>query len=147
MIPYTLQQVLKKALAYDGLARGLHEAARAIEKGQAKLCVLAEDCNQPDYKKLIEALCAEHNVSLLSVPEAKQLGQWAGLCKIDAEGEARKVGAFPLCSTALHTESCLQMKLRVPHSVRIASSVYRSDCFAQSAPEVARWPSTDASRE
>jgi len=57
----------------------------------AQLCVLAEDCNQPDYKKLIEALCAEKNVSLLSVPEAKQLGQWAGLCKIDAEGEARKV--------------------------------------------------------
>lgn len=48
------QQVLKKALAYDGLSRGLHEVARAIEKGQAKLCVLAEDCNQPDYKKLIE---------------------------------------------------------------------------------------------
>lgn len=46
--------MLKKALAYDGLSRGLHEAARAIEKGQAKLCVLAEDCNQPDYKKLIE---------------------------------------------------------------------------------------------
>ena len=58
---------------------------------RAQLCVLAEDCNQPDYKKLIEALCAEKNVSLLSVPEAKQLGQWAGLCKIDAEGEARKV--------------------------------------------------------
>lgn len=58
---------------------------------QGQLCVLAEDCNQPDYKKLIEALCAEHNVSLLAVPEAKQLGQWAGLCKIDAEGEARKV--------------------------------------------------------
>ncbi len=47
------QQVLKKALAYDGLSRGLHEAARAIEKGQAKLCVLAEDCNQPDYKKVV----------------------------------------------------------------------------------------------
>ena len=41
--------------------------------------MLAEDCDQPDYKKLVEALCSEHNVSLLSVPEAKQLGQWAGV--------------------------------------------------------------------
>jgi len=54
-----VQNVLKKALAHDGLSRGLHEACRAIEKGEAQLCVLAEDCNQPDYKKLIEALCGE----------------------------------------------------------------------------------------
>ena len=47
-----VQMVLKKALAHDGLSRGLHEAARAIEKGQAQLCVLAEDCNQPDYQKV-----------------------------------------------------------------------------------------------
>lgn len=52
---------------------------RAIEKGQAQLCILAEDCNQPDYKKLIEALCAEHNVNLIAVPENKQLGQWCGV--------------------------------------------------------------------
>lgn len=54
------------------------QACRAIEKGQAQLCVLAEDCNQPDYKKLIEALCGEHNVSLISVPENKTLGEMAG---------------------------------------------------------------------
>ena len=49
---------------------------------QGQLCVLAEDCDQPDYKKLVEALCSEHNVSLLSVPEAKQLGQWAGVSSL-----------------------------------------------------------------
>lgn len=96
-----IQQVLKKALTHDGLSRGLHEACRAIEKGQAQLCVLADDCNQPDYKKLIEALCAEQGVNLIAVPEAKQLGQWAGLCKIDAEGEARKVVG---CSCAVVTD-------------------------------------------
>lgn len=96
-----VQQVLKKALAHDGLSRGLHEAARAIERGQAQLAVLADDCNQPDYKKLIEALSAEQGVSLISVPEASELGKWAGLCKIDAEGEARKVVK---CSCAVVTD-------------------------------------------
>jgi small subunit ribosomal protein S12e len=74
-----VQMVLKKALAHDGLSRGLHEATRAIERGEAQLCILADDCNSPDYKKLIEALCAEHNVNLISVPENKQLGQMAGV--------------------------------------------------------------------
>lgn len=96
-----VQVVLKKALAHDGLARGLHEASRAIERGQAQLCVLADDCNQPDYKKLIEALCAEQGVNLIAVPENKQLGQWSGLCKIDEEGEARKVVG---CSCAVVTD-------------------------------------------
>ncbi|CAI9283665.1 unnamed protein product [Lactuca saligna] len=50
-----------------------------------------EDCNQPDYQKLVKALCADHNVSLVTVPAAKTLGEWAGLCKIDSEGKARKV--------------------------------------------------------
>ena len=96
-----IQVVLKKALAHDGLSRGLHEASRAVERGQAQLCVLADDCNQPDYKKLIEALCAEQGVNLIAVPENKQLGQWAGLCKIDEEGEARKVVG---CSCAVVTD-------------------------------------------
>ncbi|CAL9068979.1 small ribosomal subunit protein eS12-like [Musa acuminata AAA Group] len=86
-----LQLVMKKSLAHDGLVRGLHEAAKAIEKHAAQLCILAEDCNQADYVKLVKALCADHNVHLVMVPSAKTLGEWAGLCKIDSEGKARKV--------------------------------------------------------
>ena len=75
----SVASVLKKALAHDGLCRGLHECVRAIEKDQAQLVVLAEDCNQVDYKTLVEALCAEKGIDLLSVKEAKQLGEWAGV--------------------------------------------------------------------
>ena len=88
-----LKNVLKKALVHDGLARGLREAAKALDRRQAHLCVLASDCEEANYTALIEALCSEHNINLIKVPEAKQLGEWAGLCKIDREGNARKVVA------------------------------------------------------
>ena len=75
-----LQLLTQKSLAHDGLVRGLHEAAKAIEKHAAQLCILAEDCNQADYVKLVKALCADHNVHLVMVPSAKTLGEWAGVC-------------------------------------------------------------------
>ncbi|XP_074642287.1 small ribosomal subunit protein eS12-like [Tubulanus polymorphus] len=86
-----LQEVLKNALIYNGLARGLHECAKALDKRQAHLCVLANNCNEQAYVKLVEALCAEHGINLLKVDDNKKLGEWAGLCKIDKEGKARKV--------------------------------------------------------
>ena len=58
---------------------------------QAHLCVLASNCDEPMYVKLVEALCAEHNIPLLHVDDSKKLGEWAGLCKMDKEGKARKV--------------------------------------------------------
>ncbi|MCE7766864.1 hypothetical protein GQL56_30020, partial [Pseudomonas putida] len=42
-----LQLVLRKSRAHGGLAKGLHEGAKVIEKHAAQLCVLAEDCDQP----------------------------------------------------------------------------------------------------
>lgn len=62
-----LQEVLKTALVSDGLARGLHECAKALDKRQAHLCVLANNCDEPGYVKLVEALCAEHGINLLRV--------------------------------------------------------------------------------
>jgi hypothetical protein len=32
---------------------------------QAHLCVLASNCTEPAYTKLVEALCAEHGINLL----------------------------------------------------------------------------------
>jgi len=86
-----LQQVIKNALQHDGLARGLRECAKALDKRQAHLCVLVETCSEAEYIKLIEALCADHKINLIKVADPKVLGTWAGLCKIDKEGNARKV--------------------------------------------------------
>jgi len=86
-----LQEVLKLSLINEGMSRGLHEAVKALDKRQALMCVLAENCDEAMYKKLVIALCTEHNIPLLRVDDNKKLGEWAGLCKIDKEGKARKV--------------------------------------------------------
>ena len=86
-----LQEVLKKSLIHDGLARGLRECVKALDARTAQLAVLAESCNEAEYVKLVEALCAEHKINLIKVADAKQLGEWAGLCKIDREGTPRKI--------------------------------------------------------
>ncbi|XP_075810502.1 small ribosomal subunit protein eS12-like [Microtus pennsylvanicus] len=86
-----LKEVLKIALGHDGLARGIHEAAKALGKRQARLCVLASNCDKPAYTKLVESLCAEHQINLIKVDDHKKLGEWVGLCKIDQKGKPRKV--------------------------------------------------------
>eukprot|EP00300_Choanocystis_sp_HF-7_P030021 c38764_g1_i1.p2 GENE.c38764_g1_i1~~c38764_g1_i1.p2 ORF type:complete len:152 (-),score=23.69 c38764_g1_i1:37-492(-) len=86
-----LKEVLKKSLIHDGLARGLHEAAKALDRRNAHLCVLATNCTEPAYLRLIEALCSEHSINLIKVADQMQLGEWAGLCKYDAEGNPRNV--------------------------------------------------------
>ena len=62
-----IQEVLKQALIADGLARGVREAAKVLDKRQALLCILAENCDEPMYKKLITALCQEHGIPLIKV--------------------------------------------------------------------------------
>jgi len=86
-----IQEVLKVSLIHDGLARGLRETTKALDQRRAIACILAENCDEENYKKLIQALCMEHGIPLIKVDDAKKLGEWAGLCKIDKEGEARKV--------------------------------------------------------
>ncbi|RUS69828.1 hypothetical protein EGW08_022411 [Elysia chlorotica] len=88
-----LQEVLKTALIHDGLSRGAKEATKSLDKREAHLCVLANNVDEPLYSKLIEALCNEHGINLLKVDDSKKLGEWAGLCKLDKEGKARKVNS------------------------------------------------------
>ncbi|PGH08812.1 40S ribosomal protein S12 [Polytolypa hystricis UAMH7299] len=86
-----LKGVLKIALIHDGLARGLREAAKALDRRQAHMCVLNEGCEEEAYKKLVVALCSEHKIPLIKVPDGKMLGEWVGLCQLDREGNPRKV--------------------------------------------------------
>ena len=96
-VEVALQQVLKTALIHDGLARGLREAVKALDKRQAMLCILAKNCSEAGYTRLIEGLCQEHSIMMLYVEDQMKLGEWVGLCKIDKTGTARKVVKCSCC--------------------------------------------------
>ncbi|GMS90849.1 hypothetical protein PENTCL1PPCAC_13024, partial [Pristionchus entomophagus] len=74
-----LKAALRSAHFADGLAKGLHEAAKALDKREAHFAVLAENCEEPMYIKLVEALCKEHQIPLMKVSDKKLLGEWCGL--------------------------------------------------------------------
>ncbi|KAL4679318.1 hypothetical protein H8958_010587 [Nasalis larvatus] len=66
-----LQEVLKTALVHDDLACGILEAAKALDKCQAHLSVLASNSDEPVYVKLVEAFCAKHQINRLKVDDKK----------------------------------------------------------------------------
>ncbi|CDR45690.1 CYFA0S19e01860g1_1 [Cyberlindnera fabianii] len=88
-----VKAVLRTSLIHDGLARGLRESSKALSRGEAQLCVLCDSVTEASIVTLVEALCnePENKVPLIKVADAKLLGEWAGLGKIDREGNARKV--------------------------------------------------------
>ena len=72
------------------VAKGLNCAAKAIMKNKAKLVLLAEDCDNKDYKNLIIGLCKKYNTKLQMVPQKELLGRALGLTHLKADGSVRR---------------------------------------------------------
>ncbi len=86
-----LPKVIQKSQINDGLVHGLNEVVKALDRKEAQLCLLADNCEESKYKELVEAFCAQNNIPLIHVSERNKLGEWLGIFKRDEEGNIRKL--------------------------------------------------------
>ena len=71
--------------------KGLNEVCKALDRKEALLCILSEDCEDGKYQKLVQAMCKMNNIPIVEVEKRNDLGEWLGLCKYDKAGVARRV--------------------------------------------------------
>ncbi|OYT41919.1 MAG: 50S ribosomal protein L7ae [Candidatus Aenigmarchaeota archaeon ex4484_224] len=100
----TPKELAEKALKALEIARnsgkikkGTNETTKAVEKGIAKLVLIAEDVDPEEIVMHLPPLCEEKNVPYLYVPSKIELGRYAGIdvaaasaCIVE-EGEAKEL--------------------------------------------------------
>lgn len=71
---------LVEAVKVDGkLRKGANEATKSIERGEAKLVIVAKDVNPPEVIMHLPLLCKEKDIPFVHVPAKNELGAAAGL--------------------------------------------------------------------
>lgn len=61
------------------LKKGINEVTKAVERGIAKLVIIAKDVNPPEIVMHIPPLCKEKEIPFVNVPSKDELGAAAGL--------------------------------------------------------------------
>jgi len=61
------------------IRKGTNETTKAVERGQAKLVIIAEDVDPPEIVAHLPLLCEEKKIPYVYVPSKKKLGEAAGI--------------------------------------------------------------------
>ncbi len=73
-------EALKKARETGGkIKKGTNETTKAVEKGLAKLVLIAEDVDPPEIVAHLPLLCEDKKIPYVYVPSKKKLGEAAGI--------------------------------------------------------------------
>ena len=86
-------EVVEAAANDNGIHKGVNETTKAIERGQAKLVVIAGDVDPAEIVLHLPGLCEEKNAPYLFVNEKKALGKAAGLSVGTSAVAVSKAGA------------------------------------------------------
>ena len=71
--------LVEKARDNGKISKGANEATKQVERGQAKLVVMAEDITPEEILAHMPILCDEKNIPYAYVPSKDELGKSAGL--------------------------------------------------------------------
>ncbi|MEM3405971.1 MAG: ribosomal L7Ae/L30e/S12e/Gadd45 family protein [Candidatus Pacearchaeota archaeon] len=72
-------ELVEKARKTGKIEKGVNEVTKAIERGTAKIVVIAKDVNPKEIIQHIPILCKEKNIRLEEVDSKEKLGAAAGL--------------------------------------------------------------------
>jgi large subunit ribosomal protein L7Ae len=72
-------EIIEKARDDGKIGKGANEATKHIERGQAKLVVMAEDVTPEEILAHMPLLCEEKKIPYTYVPSKQELGTAAGL--------------------------------------------------------------------
>ena len=71
--------LVEKARDNGKISKGANEATKQVERGQAKLVVMAEDVSPEEILAHMPVLCEEKKIPYAYVPSKDELGSAAGL--------------------------------------------------------------------
>lgn len=72
-------QAVSKAKESGKIRKGVNETTKAVERGLAKLVVIAADVDPAEIVMHLPYLCEEKKVPYIYVPSKKRLGEAAGI--------------------------------------------------------------------
>ena len=72
-------EAVKKAKESGKIKKGTNETTKAVERGQAKLVIIAEDVQPEEIVAHLPILCEEKKIPYVYVPSKKALGEACGL--------------------------------------------------------------------
>ena len=89
-----LKRIIQTCNAHCLLAKGLHEVCKALEttdeKVKAKYVILAKNCSEANYVKLVKGLASRNKIPLIEIEEGETLGEYLGICKYDKNKNVTK---------------------------------------------------------
>lgn len=90
-------EALKIAAETGRIRKGTNETTKSIERGNAKLIVIAEDVDPPEIVAHLPLLCEEREVPYVYVPQKRKIGEAVGItvpaasATIEDLGEAKSL--------------------------------------------------------